>query len=49
MMNFAIFAIAFILGKMYRKAENTVKKRQLTQKCYIEFANLTIIIFFKEK
>jgi len=48
MMDFAIFAIAFNLGKMYRKAKSTVKNHQQSQKSNICFANLTIIIFYKK-
>ncbi|MDP4238468.1 MAG: hypothetical protein Q8904_03230, partial [Bacteroidota bacterium] len=45
MMDFAIFAIAFNLGKMYRKAKTIVKNTANTDThlCY-----LTIIVFLRK-
>lgn len=52
-MDFAIFAIAFNLLKMHRKAEgivkNTDKCRQKSQISNTQLGYLTIIIFYREK
>jgi transposase len=53
MMDFAIFAIAFNLGKMHRKAnsivKNTNKYRQNSQISKTYICYLTIIVFYREK
>ena len=52
MMDFAIFAIAFNLGKMYRKATNSVNnnvgEHQKSQKSDVYLCNITIIPFYRE-
>lgn len=52
MMDFAIFAIAFNLGKMHRKSEgivkNTDKYDHKSQISNTPFGHLTIIIFYRE-
>jgi len=53
MMDFAIFAIAFNLGKMYRKVtdsfNNTVEDRRKLQKTNANLGYLTIIVSLREK
>lgn len=47
-MDFAIFAIAFNIEKMYRKSQKTGENNRKSQKSNFCSVNLTIIAFYKE-
>jgi hypothetical protein len=47
-MDFAIFAIAFNIEKMYRKSQKTGKNNRKSQKSNFCSVNLIIIAFYKE-